>query len=174
MELLHKVKQLVGRIRAVDPVASKKVTRMLSAKVYGTHGRLEIQELNISVPLYDARGLASQRVVDNRNSAAFMRWQKQIAIADHCDQANFSNLNKVRAGSTTAVIDLRNTQERFICVSSQVGHIRLAESGNRIFDRNWNPANTQNEGGLCIYTCIEKSAPDVMDVRLTFWRPITV
>ena len=141
-------------------------------KVYGTHGRLEIPDLLIGVPLYDAKGSESQAVVDKVNSAVYMHWPKQDAIADHASQANFSNLNMAKVDRTVAIIDYGNREEKYHCVNSQVGHIRISPSGNRIFDENWNMAYFQNDGGLCIYTCMKKSADDVMDVRLTYWQPI--
>lgn len=172
MGLLSRIIGYLGLQQKAEPVERKVLIPQPAVKVYGTHGRLEIPSLFISVPLYDSKGADNQRVVDNPNSAAYMHWQKQDAIADHASQASFSNLNMVKPGKTVATIDLRTRQEKYLCVNSQVGHIRISPNGNRIFDANWNSANFQNEGGLCIYTCMGKSAEDVMDIRLTYWRPI--
>lgn len=140
--------------------------------VYGSHGRLEIPSLYISVPLYNAmNGAERQRVVDSQNSAAYFDFGSQGVIADHASQANFQNLNMARAGMI-ATIDERYRQTSYQLVQSQVGHIRISPLGNRLFDQNWNQVAGQNEGGLCIYTCIGKSAEDVMDVRLTYWQPV--
>lgn len=172
MGILNRIIGVLGLQRRVEPAVKRAAPQQPVVKVYGTHGRLEIPSLFISVPLYDSRGADNQRVVDNPNSAAYMHWQKQDAIADHASQASFSNLNMVKPGKTVATIDLRNRQEKYLCVNSQIGHIRLSPNGNRIFDANWNSANFQNEGGLCIYTCIQRSSEDVMDVRLTYWQQI--
>lgn len=140
--------------------------------VYGTHGRLDIRNLFISVPLYDAAtGADKQRMVDNPNSAVFFKLGVQNVIADHADQANFSNLNMAKPGMTARIYD-REKETVYRFVKSQVGHIRISQLGNRLFDQNWQQVSTQNEGGLCIYTCIGKSADDVMDVRLTYWQPV--
>lgn len=171
MGILDKLKQIVSKGASDLPPVVLQVRPKV--RKYGTHGRIEIPELNISVPLYDVVNGNSQLLCDNEDSAVFMRWGSQVAIADHCTQANFSNLNNVRVGKTIATIDQRDKQEHFRCVRSQVGHIRLSDGGNRIFDSNWVPAYSQNPGGLCIYTCIEKSARDVMDVRLTYWQPVS-
>jgi len=143
-------------------------------KKYGTHGRLEIQELSISVPVYDHHGGDKQQIVDDENSAVFMDWGTQQCIADHNHQNNFSNLNRVRVGKTIAILDLQTKKNVYRCSMSQVGHIRLSDSGNRLFDSNWEPVYPQNAGGLCIYTCIKRVSPDTIDVRLTYWRPVNV
>ncbi len=141
-------------------------------KKYGTHGRLEIPELHISVPLYDAHDGNQQEIVDEPQSAVYMRWGQQGAIADHSNQDRFSNLNRVRPWHTIATIDRQSAKEKFRCYRTQVGHIRTAEGANRIFDSGWKPVYAQNPGGLCIYTCIGRSAEDVMDVCLTYWLPV--
>lgn len=171
MGILDRLKQIAHKKDELPPVVLQIRPKI---RKYGTHGRIEIPELGISVPLYDSVNGNSQELCDNADSAVCMKWSSQIAIADHCNQGNFSNLNKARVGRTIATIDQQDKKEHYRCVRSQIGHIRISESGNRIFDSNWAPAYKQNAGGLCIYTCIEKSAPDVMDVRLTYWQPLTV
>ena len=42
-------------------------------KIYGTHGRVEIPSLSISLPLYEA-STDAQKIVDDKNSAAFIKW----------------------------------------------------------------------------------------------------
>ena len=74
-------------------------------KIYGTYGRLEIPDLKISVPVYKAQGGNQQKLCDDINSAVCLNWGNQIAIADHCDQGHFSNLNNVKVGITIATID---------------------------------------------------------------------
>ena len=141
-------------------------------KVYGTHGRLEIPYLHISVPLYDAStGADKQRVVDDADSAVYFRLGVQDVIADHASQANFQNLNMARIGMV-AIIDERDRQTSYRLVQTQVGHIRISPLGNSLFDQNWQRVSTQNAGGLCIYTCRGKSAENVMDVCLTYWQPL--
>lgn len=144
----------------------------LKSKVYGTYGRLEIPELQISVPVYKTQNGNSQKLCDDENSAVYLNWGNQFAIVDHCHQSNFSNLNKVKVGITTAIVDQKTSQKKYRCIKSQIGHIRISSGGNRLFDENWVPAYGQNPGGMTIYTCTTKSAPDVQDVRLTYWMPI--
>lgn len=176
MGLLNRVIAFANNLRKFMSPAVPKIDispSVVKPKVYGTHGRLEIPELFISVPLYDATGGADrQRVVDDPDSAVFMHWQKQDAIADHASQGGFSNLNMAKVKRTIATIDQQTHKQSYVCVNSQIGHIMISAIGNRIYDENWEPAYTQNNGGLCIYTCIRKSANDVMDVRLTYWQPI--
>ena len=150
---------------AQAPVAPK-------VKIYGTKGRVEIPDLHISVPLYDTSVGAAQQIVDNQNSAVYLHWPAQNAIADHASQANFSNLSNVIVGSTTMSIETPNNARYYRCVKSQVGHIKTTNGSNRIFDENWESPYIQNTGGICIYTCLGRSAPDIMDVRLTYWQPV--
>ncbi len=141
-------------------------------KTYGTYGRLEIPELQISVPVYKTENGNAQAICDKKDSAVYLNWGNQFAIVDHCDQANFSNLNRVRVGLTMATVDLQTSKKQYRCVKSQIGHLRISNTGNRLFDKNWVPAYDQNPNGLTMYTCMHKSAADVMDVRLTYWQPI--
>ena len=71
-----------------------------------------------------------------------------------------------------ATVDLSTSKKQYRCVKSQIGHLRISNTGNRLFDENWVPAYDQNPNGLTMYTCMNKSAADVMDVRLTYWQPI--
>ena len=138
---------------------------------YGSQGRLEIPELAIGVPLYDTTTGSAQKIVDDENSAAYLFWGDQIAIADHSSQANFNNLNNAVPSRTTAYIVRPGRTERYVCAQTQIGHIKIGSSGNQIYDCKWRPVYQQNRGRLTIYTCIQKSAQDVMDVRLTYWAP---
>jgi len=156
----------IERPAVYEPIAKPK------PMVYGSHGRLEIPNLYISVPLYNALNAADrQRVVDEPSSAVFFRLGVQDVIADHACQANFQNLNMAKPGMI-ATIDEKERQTSYRMVQSQVGHIRIAALGNKLYDQNWTPVAMQNDGGLCIYTCMGKSADDVMDVRLTYWQPV--
>ena len=159
-------------MRNLKAIIYKSFKAIVRPKIYGTYGRLEIPDLKISVPVYKAQGGNSQKLCDDINSAVCLNWGNQIAIADHCDQGHFSNLNNVKVGITIATIDLQTSQKQYRCIKSQIGHIRISKEGNRIFDANWLPVYSQNPGGMTIYTCINKSQVDIMDVRLTYWQPI--
>jgi len=141
---------------------------------FGNHGRLEIPDLNISVPLYDGGGGTSQSIVDKVNSAAYMHWINQDAISDHASQANFANLQNAQPGITKAFIVFPAQAEHYICVSNQIGHLKdMGEGkGRRVYDANWKCVYYENTGGLCIYTCRQMSADDVMDITLTYWQPV--
>lgn len=141
-------------------------------ELFGSKGLLEIQDLGIKVPLYDTSVGPAQTIVDAENSAVYLRWGNgQIAIADHANQQNFSNLEKAIPGRTIAHIRTYDSDKEFICYQVQVGHIKTSASGNSIFDADGNPVFWQNPGGITIYTCIRRSASDVMDIRLTYWHP---
>lgn len=184
MGLLDRIKQLREANRKKEQnrktkVEAKKVEVQptpivqLKPKVYGNRGRLEIPSLNISVPLYDTSVGSAQRIVDNQDSAVILRWVSQYAIADHSSQSNFQNLNYAKPGITTMSIETKTAKDEYKCVKTQVGHIKIGSvGGNTIYDENWQPPNNQNQGGICIYTCIHKSAPDVMDIRMTYWQPV--
>ena len=143
---------------------------------YGDHGRLEIPALDIAVPLYNGGGGASQEIVDRQSSAAYMKWIEQDAIADHASQSNFINLQKAEPGVTLAYILYPEPEdaEEYLCEKIQIGHLKeLGEGkGRRVFNADGRCAYFDNPGGLCIYTCRERSAPDVMDITLTYWRPV--
>ncbi len=138
---------------------------------YGTHGRLIIPDLNISVPLNGIELGSAQHVIDLEDSAVYLKWPNQIVIADHCTQANFSNLKKAVPGRTKALIVTPDSKEEFACCRKQIGHIRIGQSSNALYDRDWIPVYKTNSGRLTMYTCISRSAPDVVDVWLTYWRP---
>lgn len=136
-------------------------------KTYGTHGRIEIPALRISLPLYEAKNGNAQKIVDDKNSAAYINWRTQVAIVDHSGQDGFERLAKAQPGITIGYIDFQNRQEKILCVKKQVGHILLGEK-NKLVDANWKQANSN--GGIVMYTCIKKSAENVMDVWLTYWK----
>ena len=145
--------------------------RVNRKKEYGDAGLLDIPSLKIRVPLYYSGEKSAQEITDDSNSAACLLWGGLTVIADHSHQGTFSMLNLAKEGKTVAVIDDGRTQKEYLCSSSQVGHLTLSEYGNELYDAEWAEVFGQNDGGLCIYTCIAKSARDVMDVRLTFWVP---
>jgi len=134
-------------------------------KKKGTHGRIEIPSLRIGVPLYNSNGNA-QKIVDNKKSAVFLEWEDQIAIADHSGQDGFERLANAIPYQTLAYIDYKG-KEYYLCTKKQVGHI----VNDRIYDSKWEHAKS---GGLVIYTCIGKSAEDVMDAWLTYWKRIYI
>ena len=125
-----------------------------------SRSRVIIPSLFISIPLYDANGDA-QQIVDAPRSAAFLRWHGQDAIADHSGQNGFQRISKAIPYKTTAYVK----GEKFLCTKKQIGHIRQS----KIFDSEWNHVKSD---GLVMYTCIGKSAEDVMDVWLVYWKRI--
>ena len=138
-------------------------------KTYGTHGRIEIPALKIRFPVYEAANGNAQKIVDDKNSAAYINWHTQIAIVDHSGQDGFERLAKAQPGVTTGHIDFQNRTERILCVKKQIGHILLGEK-NKLVDANWQPADSH--GGVVMYTCIKKSASNIMDVWLTYWKRV--
>lgn len=134
-------------------------------KKKGTHGRIEIPSLRIGVPLYDSNRNA-QEIVDAKNSAVFLEWKNQVAIADHSGQDGFERLAKAIPYKTIACINYKS-KEYYLCTKKQVGHI----VSSKIYDFNWQ--NVKSDG-LVIYTCIGKSAGDTMDVWLTYWKRIYI
>ena len=168
-------KEAFGKIRIAKKrgrYIEKPKQEVNQLKKYGNAGRLEIPELSIGVALYDTRVGTAQQIVDNPESAVLLRWEAQKAIADHSSQSNFANLNRARPYGTVMYLDSKGgARERYLCVSSQVGHIKTDEHGtNSIYDGKWESPRVKNKGGICIYTCIQRSAPNIMDIRLTYWR----
>lgn len=139
-----------------------------ACKVYGDEGRFEIQRLGIAVPLYAANNIDdAQRIVDKQNSAVLLRWATQMVSADHSSQ-KFSRLKHVRVGDM-AFIEKKDGKKRpFQCVKTQVGHIRTENGVNKLYDANWQKVSLR-KGILTVYSCLGKSAPNVMDVTLTYW-----
>lgn len=130
---------------------------------------LFIPALGIIVPAEERKnGTNGQDIIDKPDRAVMWSWGRLTVIADHCNQG-FDRINRAVAGKTRAYVGAR----RFICDISEIGHIRTTDKGNRLFRADWTPVHEAWKDGLCIYTCIQRSAPDVMDVRLTHWREIT-
>lgn len=170
MNFLSAIKTLITYNVAIDPEIKQEEKPI----VYGSHGRLEIPTLNISIPLYEASGSTSQKVVDDQDSAAFIRYGTQNIIADHVSQANFSNLIKSRPGKTVANITYEDgTSEKYLCMVSQIGHIKPGENNknNHMFDWRWTPIRGKNPGGLTIYTCMGYAHDGIQDVTITYWLP---
>ena len=149
----------------------------------------------ILVPLYERTVGNGQEIVDRENSAVIFHWNDLSVIADHSHQSNFSNLNKAIPLKTIGYIFSNNTTKlecdskqtkptkivahislnrmtKLLCDDTQVGHILLSDSGNRLTDKNNHLVHTVFHDGYCIYTCIQRSAPNIIDVRLTHWRII--
>lgn len=178
MRLFSRIKQYISSFSQPEDLVLLPSTKpdpapVMPPKSYGTRGWLEIPELHIGVPLYDSMDKNKQEIVDDENSAIYMNWGTQQCIADHTYQNNFVNLSKAVVGKTIAIIDDGKDQRRYRCYSSQIGHIRIGPNGgNTLLDENWELVYPQNIGGISIYTCLQLSADDVMDVRLTFWKRI--
>lgn len=117
----------------------------------------------------------AQSVVDKWNSAAIWKWNNLTLIADHSTQANFENLRKAVPGKTKLyILDKKN--RKFVCDKTEVGHIVgfcPDGTGGVLRDEKGRSVFYSNLDGLMIYTCIRKSAIDVMDVRLTHWKEVT-
>ena len=137
------------------------------------YGRLIIPSLLISVSLYHRiAGTNGQDIVDAVDSAVIWEWNRLTMIADHASQANFNRLSRVRTGKAKAYICKSLSTDVYVCDSAELGHIRLSDSGNRLYDSKWRPVHEVMHDGLCIYTCKGKSAVDVMDVYLTHWKRV--
>lgn len=145
----------------------------IPVKEFGTYGRLEIPELRIAIPLNASHGGDAQKIVDARNSAAFIKWRYQEVIADHVSQGNFKNLILARPGNTKAyILYADGGRAPLLCTQTQTGHIRIEDGKNKLFDESWAPFDKQNAGGIVIYTCKGLRKGNVQDVTLTYWRKI--
>lgn len=152
----------------------KKNPPKIPNKIFGTHGRIEIPDLEIEIPLYDSEYGNAQSIVDRLDSAVFISHGQQGIIVDHVDQG-FKNLINVKPGITKAYIyyydpELKDgSVEQYSCVCSQLGHIKKNISGNRLFDWSWKQAPDKNKDGLTIYTCLGNAIGDDQRVTLTYW-----
>jgi len=108
-----------------------------------------------------------QKNVDSKY-AAMWNWGKLTVIADHSYQG-FYKINRAAVGKTKAYLGTR----AYLCDVSEIGHIRITDKGNRLYRASWEAVYGAWADGLCLYTCIEMSASDIMDVRLTHWRALT-
>ena len=143
---------------------------------YGAFGRLIIPSLNISVPLYTTdKEKNAQEIVDDEDSALYLKWPYQYVIVDHA-RGTFKNLYNAIPGKTIAIIDKILKQERYICVKEQRGML-LEKSDSReniLYDANGKRVqdSMENKGGLCIYTCMEALSPNTTAIKITYWKRI--
>ena len=133
---------------------------------------LIIPSLFIIVPLYRRKyGENGQDIVDRPKSAAIWNWGNLTVIADHVHQENFFNLNKSVPGKTVLYIYDKGIK-RYICDSSEIGFTRQEGSQNVLYDSKERSVYFLNLDGLMIYTCIKRTSPEVLTVRLTHWKEI--
>lgn len=165
MSVWDKLKSLLSTSSPTTPEVKPK------EKKYGTHGRLEIPELSIEMPLYDAKGVNAQSIVDAADSAAIFQHGSQTMIADHVSQGMFANLINCRPGKTKAYIRYQEGRsEEYLCHVSQYAHIHMIGTGNVLLDWRDDPVSSKNPGGLSIYTCLGFRHGDIQDVTLTYWK----
>ena len=150
---------------SITSVMKSKSASKIDTKIYGDHGRIEIPDLKISLPLYKGND-NPQEVVDKKNAAAFLEWPDQNVIVDHTGQDGFERLASAVPLQTTAYIDFGTKKEKYICTKKQIGHLLLGDK-NKIRDANY---VFPKSPGLIIYTCKGLSQPNVMDIWLTYWK----
>ena len=148
---------------------------------YGTDGRLNIDELKITVPLYHkvAGETTTQSVVDAPYSACFMKWRSQNAISDHCSDGNMFHLAEAQVGMTASVEHENGAHEVYRCVEVTDGYIK---EGRLYFadGRDLSCSDDVNAGGIGIYTCwvnqptkrLKEIGAQVF-VTVTLWRPLS-
>ena len=149
----------------ITSIRQSKNTSKTVKKTYGDHGRIEIPDLKISLPLYNGKN-NPQEVVDRKNAAAFLEWPDQNVIVDHTGQDGFERLASTVPLQTIAYIDFGTKKEKYICTKKQIGHLLLGDK-NKIRDANY---VFPKSPGLIIYTCKGLSQPNVMDIWLTYWK----
>lgn len=148
---------------------------------YGTDGRLSIDELKITVPLYHkvAGETTTQDVVDAPYSACFMKWKSQVAIADHCTDGNMFHLAEAQVGMTASIEHKNGVSETYCCVEVTDGYVK---DGRLYFadGSNLSCSEDLNAGGLCIYTCWVNQPSERLKeigaqsfVTVTLWRPLS-
>lgn len=135
-------------------------------------GFLLIPSLKIAVPVYEAQNGNGQDVIDRPNSAVLLRWGNLTIIADHRTQSNFENLNRAEPSKTKAFFITNGKMHIYKCDYSAIGHNRTEPTGNHLYDNHWAKVTQIMHDGIVMYTCIVRSAKDVMDVRLTHWRKV--
>lgn len=131
---------------------------------------LYIPSLWIMVPVKEAQSGNGQAIIDQDNMAVLLRWGDLSVIADHNAQNGFSRLNKAVPQKTAAYIISGGQCRRYVCDYSVIGHTRDEPSGRHLYDDHWLRATQMFMDGLLIYTCMQRSADTVMDVRLTHWK----
>lgn len=129
--------------------------------------RLTIPTLFISLPCEERKQGNGQNIMDRPNCAVCWKWGNLTVIADHSQQG-FNRINRAIVGRTRAYY----ARKGYICDVSEIGHIYITNEGNRLYRADGCPVNKAWAGGLCLYTCISKSAPNKVDVRLTHWRAL--
>ncbi len=143
---------------------------LLTDSAFGTHGRLSIPTLGIDVAVYNAEGQNSQTIVDNLDSAAFIRWKGQNAIVDHRSQS-FYLLPEAIPGTTTACLVTPFYTDYYVCTYSGIGKIIYGENHKcKFIDDQGEAVNLANQGGICMYTCKDEMINNEVPVYVTYWR----
>jgi hypothetical protein len=93
-----------------------------------------------------------------------MKGNGYTLIMDHSGQDGFERLSKAVPYKTIAYLN----KDAYICINKQVGHIYLGPP-NRLVDENWQSIKYDS---LILYTCLQKSAENIMDVQLTYWKKL--
>ena len=153
---------------------SDKIAYRMDYRTYGNLGRLEIPTLGINVAVSDTEFGDQQSLVDAEDSAAYLHWYSQDAIADHRSQ-EFSNLPSAVPGKTVAYLLNENGAKSYVCVYKGDATVTYKDGHkSSIVDDEGRSALSANEGGICMYTCNGQLEGSELNVTITYWQPIKV
>ena len=132
---------------------------------YGDAGRFRIPLLVIDTPLYKSNHDA-QKVVDNRNSAVWLKWPKFYTIADHCDQEGMWRLRWAIPKVTKLYLEQQSETTEYVCFKKQKGIIH----NNKMYDSKKRNIMELDGIDLCVYTCTGRMPQGDTEVWLTYWK----
>lgn len=91
-------------------------------------GVWQIPDLNISIPVYSANKSNEQKIIDDQNSAAQVKWCSAVDIGDHSDSLSSNgkgrwNMDKIRP-SMVAFYVKKNGTYKYSCVLSAIADVK--------------------------------------------------
>jgi len=147
------------------PVVSELETVRKDTNVLGTFGRLYLPTVNLNVALYQtdiSTGVESQKIVDQRDSAAYFSVYSHQVIADHSHQG-FHKIADIQVGEK-AYIKKSNQQVSVYKLTSKFEGMNL---GSDLTDLNGTSVFDEKEN-LIMYTCYKINEYE-NHVMITIW-----
>ena len=160
-EIKKENSKVVQTTTTQKPVQNNNTTLKTDNTNYGTYGRLYVS--NYSVALYDFNvytqsSTSLQKIVDNKDSAAYYVNNGKLVIADHYYQG-FSVLASLNEGTTSYIKFKNGTTIKYTLIKKakgfNVGPDLIDTKGNSFFEM---------DGDILMYTCYENG------IMATLWN----
>lgn len=151
--------------------AAAEASEMMRARflVFGEMGRLDIDEVDIHIPLYAATAEKTpQDVVDDAFSGWYAQWPTMEVVADHVSSGNMRRLKGIANGTRAAIVAKDEAPRVFQCFLVEPGCVAdgCLRTVQGVCVRN-NPYGAD----LIVYTCDLEQDPnaEVCKVTVTYW-----